>query len=74
LGVAIVASPGDFEDGVQKAWDRRCNPGGEVRGERLQSIPPHSLPFPLTDRLLADRGEIEVAKRVVRAAAGATDR
>jgi hypothetical protein len=70
IGVAIVASHGDFEDAVQKAWDRRCNPGGEVRGERLPSIPPDSLPAQLTDRLLMDRAEIETAKTAVRAALG----
>jgi hypothetical protein len=43
IGVAIVTSNGDIEDAVQKAWDRRCNPGGEVRGERLPDVPPHSL-------------------------------
>ena len=75
IGVAIVTSHGDIGDAVQKAWDRRCNPGGEVLAERLPDLPPHSLPHQLTHRLLLDRAEIEVAKtavRAIRGAAGAT--
>jgi hypothetical protein len=68
IGVAIVTSHGDIGEAVQKAWDRRCNPGGEVRGERLPDIPPDSLPRQLTNRLLMDRAEIEAAKTAVRAA------
>lgn len=70
IGVAIVTSHGDIGEAVQKAWDRGCNPGGEVRGERLPDLPADSLPAKLTHRLLLDRAEIEIAKTAVRTVRG----
>ena len=37
LGVAIVYTGGDVTDAVEEAWQRDCNPGGEVAASPVLS-------------------------------------
>jgi hypothetical protein len=47
LGVSIVEVPAQDDEmiaALKEAWDRRCNPGGEVKATLLEGkIPPRSF-------------------------------
>jgi hypothetical protein len=59
LGIAIVEAH-DISDAVQVAWQRGCNPGGEVCGRPLSGI--RVLPRHLIYRLLDQPSDIAEAQ------------
>ncbi len=62
LGITIVEAH-HVSDAAQVAWDRGCNPGGEVCGMPLPDV--HILPRHLTYRLLDQPSDIAEAQMAI---------